>query len=44
VLKAAKSCFSNEVSGILIPKPETSVRPERLGLKIAEVFADAGVS
>src|SRR5258707_10392987 len=44
VLKAAKSCFGNivEVSGILIPKEETSVRPERPGLKVAEVLADAG--
>src|SRR6202171_1713051 len=44
VLKAAKSCFSNivEVSGILIPKEETSVRPEGPGLKSAEILADAG--
>jgi len=44
VLKAAKSCFSNivEVSGILIPKEETAVRPERPGLKVAEILADAG--
>src|SRR6267378_5764552 len=44
VLKAAKSCFGNivEVSGILIPKEETSVRPERPGLKVAEILADAG--
>jgi HlyD family secretion protein len=44
VLKAAKSCFSAivEVSGILIPKDEVSVRPERLGLKVAEVLVDAG--
>jgi hypothetical protein len=43
VLKAVKSCFSNEFSGILIPEQETSVRPERLSLKVAKVFADAGV-
>jgi multidrug efflux pump subunit AcrA (membrane-fusion protein) len=44
VLKAAKSCFNNivEVSGILIPKEETSVRPERPGLKVAEILAEAG--
>jgi len=44
VLKAAKSCFSNivEVSGTLIAKEETSVRPERPGLKVAEILADAG--
>ena len=46
VLKAVKSCFSNivEVSGILIPKEETAVRPERLGLKVAEIWAEAGDS
>lgn len=44
VLKAAKACFSNivEVSGILIARDETSVRPERQGLKVAEVLAEAG--
>ena len=31
-----------EVSGILIPREETTVRPERQGLKVAEVLADAG--
>jgi HlyD family secretion protein len=46
VLKAAKACFSNivEVSGILIAKEETSVRPERYGLKVAEILADPGDS
>jgi multidrug efflux pump subunit AcrA (membrane-fusion protein) len=44
VLKAAKSCFANivEVSGIVIPREETAVRPERPGLKVAEVLAEAG--
>jgi HlyD family secretion protein len=44
VLKAAKACFSNivEVSGIVIPREETSVRPERMGLKVSEILADAG--
>jgi multidrug efflux pump subunit AcrA (membrane-fusion protein) len=44
VLKAAKQCFSAivEVSGILIPKEATAVRPDRLGLKVAEVLVDAG--
>ena len=44
MLKAAKSCFSAivEVSGIVIPREENSVRPERQGLKVAEVLADAG--
>ena len=44
VLKAAKACFAAivEVSGILIPKEETTVRPDRQGLKVAEVLVDAG--
>lgn len=44
VLKASKTCFNNlvGVSGILLPREETSVRPERAGLKVAEVMADAG--
>jgi multidrug efflux pump subunit AcrA (membrane-fusion protein) len=44
VLTAAKSCFSNivEVSGIVLAREETAVRPERQGLKVAEVLADAG--
>jgi len=44
VLKAAKTCFANivEVSGIIMPRDETAVRPERFGLKVAEVLADAG--
>src|SRR6202043_1854592 len=44
VLKAAKSCFDNivEVSGLVIPGEETAIRPERLGLKVAETLADAG--
>jgi HlyD family secretion protein len=46
VLKASKFCFGNivEVSGIVIPREETAVRPERFGLKVAEVLADAGDS
>jgi HlyD family secretion protein len=44
VLKAAKQCFAAivEVSGILIAREETMVRPERQGLKVAEILADAG--
>ena len=44
VLKAAKSCFDNivEVSGFILPREETAVRPERPGLKVAEVLAEAG--
>jgi HlyD family secretion protein len=46
VLKASKFCFGNlvEVSGIILPREETAVRPERFGLKVAEVMADAGDS
>ena len=44
VLKAAKFCFPNivEVSGLVIPREESVVRPERVGLKVAEIMADAG--
>src|SRR6202042_997556 len=44
VLKAAKACFAAivEVSGVLIPREETAIRPERQGLKVAEIMADAG--
>ena len=44
VLKAAKSCFSNlvEVTGLVLAREETAVRPERQGLKVAEVLVDAG--
>jgi multidrug efflux pump subunit AcrA (membrane-fusion protein) len=44
VLKAAKACFANivEVSGTIIAREETQVRPERMGLKVAEVTVDAG--
>ena len=46
VLKAAKFCFPNivEVSGLVIPREETMVRPDRPGLKVAEIMADAGDS
>lgn len=46
VLKAAKSCFAAvvEVSGILIPKDETAIRPDRPGLKVADVLVEAGDS
>jgi HlyD family secretion protein len=44
VLTAAKSCFSDivDVSGILVPKEEIAIRPERPGLKVADVLVDAG--
>src|SRR5206468_1249258 len=44
VLKAAKSCFSDiiEATGTIIAREETSVRPERPGLKVTEALAEAG--
>ena len=46
VLKASKSCFFDivEVSGIIIAHDETAIRPERQGLKVADVLVDAGDS
>jgi multidrug efflux pump subunit AcrA (membrane-fusion protein) len=44
VLKAAKSCFNDivEAAGTIIAREETTVRPERPGLKVTEVLAEAG--
>lgn len=44
VLKAARSCFDDivEVSGTVIAREETAVRPERPGLKVAEIMAEPG--
>lgn len=44
VLKAAKSCFDDtvEVSGLVLARDESAVRPDRPGLKVAEVLAEAG--
>jgi HlyD family secretion protein len=44
VLTAKKSCFSDivSVSGIVIARDETSVRPERQGLKVSEILAEPG--
>jgi HlyD family secretion protein len=44
VLKATRACFNNtvEVSGTVIARDETMVRPERPGLKVSDVMADAG--
>jgi HlyD family secretion protein len=44
VLKATKACFPAivEVSGIVRAREETAVRPERLGLKVIDILADAG--
>src|SRR5216684_2131194 len=44
VLRAAKSCFSSivEASGIILPREETAVRPDRPGLKVAAILAEPG--
>jgi len=46
VLKATRTCFNNtvEVTGTVIAREETAVRPERPGLKVSDVMADAGDS
>jgi len=44
VLKAAKACFDAivEVSGLVIAREETAVRPDRPGLKVVEILSEAG--
>lgn len=44
VLTTAKFCFSDVVDafGLLIPREEIAVRPERPGLKVYEVLVDIG--
>jgi HlyD family secretion protein len=44
VLKATKACFDAivEAAGIMIPREETAVRPDRPGLKVAEILAEPG--
>jgi HlyD family secretion protein len=44
VIKARKTCFADtiSVSGMLVPREEVLVRPEREGLQIVQVLADAG--
>jgi HlyD family secretion protein len=44
VLKATKFCFPNvvEAFGTLIAREETMVRPDRPGLKVAEIMAEPG--
>ena len=44
VLKATKFCFPNvvEAFGTLVPREETFVRPERPGLRVAEIMAEPG--
>jgi len=44
VIKATKACFANivDVSGMVMARDEVSVRPERQGLKVAEVLTEPG--
>jgi multidrug efflux pump subunit AcrA (membrane-fusion protein) len=44
VLTASKFCFPKlvEAFGMIVPREETFVRPERPGLKVAEILAEAG--
>ena len=44
VVRAKRSCFADtiSVSGMLIPREEVSVRPDREGLQISQVLVDAG--
>jgi HlyD family secretion protein len=44
VLKATKYCFPNvvEAFGVLIPREETMVRPDRPGLRVADIMAEPG--
>lgn len=44
VANASKACFSAvvEVFGLLMPREEVAVRPDRPGLKVADVLVDPG--
>ena len=44
VTKAAKTCFADTVAmtGVLVPKEEIFVRPEREGLQISQVLVEEG--
>jgi multidrug efflux pump subunit AcrA (membrane-fusion protein) len=44
VIKAKMACFSDtiSVSGMLVPREEVSVRPEREGFQISQLLVDAG--
>jgi len=44
VIKAKRSCFADALSitGMIVPREEASVRPDREGLKITELLVDAG--
>lgn len=44
VVKAKRSCFADALSitGMIVPREEAPVRPDREGLKITELLVDAG--
>jgi HlyD family secretion protein len=44
VVRAKKACFDNtiEVTGVLVPKTEVLVRPDREGLQISRVLVEPG--
>jgi HlyD family secretion protein len=44
VVRAKRSCFADtiSVSGMLIPREEVAVRPEREGLQVSQLLVDAG--
>jgi HlyD family secretion protein len=44
VMKAKRACFKDsvEVTGILVPREEVLVRPEREGMQVSKVLAEAG--
>ena len=44
VIKAKKTCFADTiaVSGVLVPRDEVAVRPDREGLQISQVLVDSG--
>jgi HlyD family secretion protein len=44
VMKAKRACFKDsvEVTGILVPREEVLVRPEREGMQVSRVMAEAG--
>src|SRR3984957_18928819 len=44
VMKAKRACFKDavEVTGVLVPREEVLVRPDREGLQISKVFVEGG--
>lgn len=44
VVRAKKTCFNNtlDITGLLVPREEIFVRPDREGMKISQVLVEAG--